>query len=212
MFVEPTNVKQIAGRAGRLSSNYKQGLVTAWQDEDLAYVRAVMSFDVPIIESAGKAAHFMYLFVDCFGLTLGLLTVTLGVFPSVEQVSAFSESLAKLSTMEKAKKIENDQNGESESTNSKASNGHKGAAKTGKNGDKESKEEEEVNLLDPKNIRLSLVLEKFVELSKVDKRYHMCNHEDMAVTCNWLHTIPLSLEDRYVAAHLPKHLSSRRIL
>ena len=30
-WVDPSSVKQIAGRAGRLSSNYKIGEVTAWQ-------------------------------------------------------------------------------------------------------------------------------------------------------------------------------------
>lgn len=51
--MEPSNVKQIAGRAGRLSSNYKEGRVTAWQEVDLAYVKAVMAWDVPQISSAG---------------------------------------------------------------------------------------------------------------------------------------------------------------
>jgi hypothetical protein len=54
LYVEPTNVKQIAGRAGRLSSNYKVGLVTTWQEADLAYVRAVLNFDVPEIDYAGE--------------------------------------------------------------------------------------------------------------------------------------------------------------
>ena len=30
-WCDPSSVKQIAGRAGRLSSNYKVGVVTAWQ-------------------------------------------------------------------------------------------------------------------------------------------------------------------------------------
>lgn len=30
-WCDPSSVKQIAGRAGRLSSNYKHGVVTAWQ-------------------------------------------------------------------------------------------------------------------------------------------------------------------------------------
>ena len=30
-WCDPSSIKQIAGRAGRLSSNYKVGVVTAWQ-------------------------------------------------------------------------------------------------------------------------------------------------------------------------------------
>ena len=52
-FVDPSNVKQIAGRAGRLSSKWSKGLVTSWQEADLAYVRAVMQWDIPQISSAG---------------------------------------------------------------------------------------------------------------------------------------------------------------
>ena len=69
MYVEPTNVKQIAGRAGRLSSAYKEGLVTTWQEADLAYVRAVLNFDVPEIAHAGAFScviiwhgHYILLF------------------------------------------------------------------------------------------------------------------------------------------------------
>jgi replicative superfamily II helicase len=61
MYVEPTAIKQIAGRAGRLSSNYKVGLVTAWQEHDLAYVRAVMAYDVPSIPSAGQTPSMLSL-------------------------------------------------------------------------------------------------------------------------------------------------------
>jgi superfamily II helicase len=52
-WVDPSSVKQIAGRAGRLSSNYKVGKVTAWQEIDLAYIRATMSWELPQIKTAG---------------------------------------------------------------------------------------------------------------------------------------------------------------
>mmetsp|Transcript_48098 Transcript_48098/g.95270 ORF Transcript_48098/g.95270 Transcript_48098/m.95270 type:complete len:502 (-) Transcript_48098:8-1513(-) len=74
-FVEPTLVKQIAGRAGRLSSNYKIGKVTAWQEVDLAYVRSVMAFDVPEISAAG-------------------------IFPSSDVIEAFSQQLYQLGAEE----------------------------------------------------------------------------------------------------------------
>lgn len=69
-YVEPTNVKQIAGRAGRMSSNYKVGKVSTWQEEDLAYVRAVLDWDVPQIPSAGTAYtvysdSFFYFSIYC---------------------------------------------------------------------------------------------------------------------------------------------------
>ena len=69
-FVEPSQVKQIGGRAGRKSSNYEYGEVTAWQEVDLAYIRAVMGNDVPEIEAAG-------------------------IFPSVSQIELFSHHLLK---------------------------------------------------------------------------------------------------------------------
>ena len=42
--------RQIAGRAGRMNSKFSIGEVTTWQDFDLAYVQAVMSYDVPKIK------------------------------------------------------------------------------------------------------------------------------------------------------------------
>jgi ATP-dependent RNA helicase SUPV3L1/SUV3 len=49
VWLNPSAVKQIAGRAGRLSSQYKFGEVTTWQERDLAYVRAVCDWDIPDI-------------------------------------------------------------------------------------------------------------------------------------------------------------------
>lgn len=88
-WIEPSGVKQIGdknaklisyiililiiftgGRAGRKSSNYKIGEVTTWQDVDLAYVKAVMSWEIPQIPSAG-------------------------IFPSIDQIELFSEHLKK---------------------------------------------------------------------------------------------------------------------
>jgi ATP-dependent RNA helicase SUPV3L1/SUV3 len=66
VWLHPSFVKQIAGRAGRLSSNYDFGEVTSWQEHDLAYIRAALSVDVPQLTHAG-------------------------IFPSVEQMEEFSE-------------------------------------------------------------------------------------------------------------------------
>lgn len=71
-YIDPSNIKQIAGRAGRRSSNYPIGLVTSWQDCDLAYIRAVMDWDIEQISSVG-------------------------IFPSIEQIEIFSKQLQKVS-------------------------------------------------------------------------------------------------------------------
>lgn len=67
-WLSPSMVKQIAGRAGRLSSKFKEGLVTTWQECDLAYVKAVLDWEIAPITHAG-------------------------LFPSVEQVQLFSDQL-----------------------------------------------------------------------------------------------------------------------
>lgn len=46
-------------------------------------------------------------------------------------------------------------------------------------------------------LQLSLLLKKFVELSRVDGgRYFLCDHQDMICVSNWLHTIPLTVAER----------------
>ncbi len=57
-YISPSQIKQIAGRAGRMASKYEVGLVTAWQEMDLAYVRAVMQHDVPVMKTAGKLFYY----------------------------------------------------------------------------------------------------------------------------------------------------------
>ena len=77
-YVEPTNVKQIAGRAGRMSSNYKVGKVSTWQEEDLAYVRAVLDWDVPQIPSAGTAytdSFFYFLYTVYISILIFLVYI-----------------------------------------------------------------------------------------------------------------------------------------
>jgi hypothetical protein len=69
-YIEPSQIKQIGGRAGRKSSQFKFGEVTTWQEVDLAYLKAVFTFDPPVIKAAG-------------------------IFPSVPQIELFSEELRK---------------------------------------------------------------------------------------------------------------------
>ncbi len=61
-FLRPTAIKQIGGRAGRVSSNYQFGEVTAWQEQDLAYIKAAMSLELDPIRQAGIAPSAAQLF------------------------------------------------------------------------------------------------------------------------------------------------------
>ena len=172
--MDPSNIKQIAGRAGRLSSNYSVGKVTAWQEVDLAYVRAVMQYDVPAIKSAG-------------------------IFPSVEQIEHFSMHFEKLRAVElqlAAARASED-----------ASNSEKEIVVSGADGSLAKVVPPALAALDEKKFRLSGVLEKFVQLSRLEGRYHLCEHQDMVAISNWLQTIPLSIADRFIFATAPVNLN-----
>jgi len=183
--MDPSNIKQIAGRAGRLSSNYSVGKVTAWQEVDLAYVRAVMQYDVPAIKSAG-------------------------IFPSVEQIEHFSMHFEKLRAVElqlaAARASEDTSDKETvvpvvDGTVSGASNSLVGDATPA------MLSVTSLAALDEKKFRLSGVLEKFVQLSRLEGRYHLCEHQDMVAISNWLQTIPLSIADRFIFATAPVNLN-----
>lgn len=199
-FIEPSHIKQIAGRAGRKSSNYPIGYVTTWQEIDLAYVKAVMKWDIPQIKSAG-------------------------VFPSVDQIKVFYEQVkAVFAEMtpslplagEKPALIQSNENEnattETAVTPKKAkedsSKGKKG--KTGAKGkDDEEDDQSDKYVMEaefkrnPDFMRLSMIVDRFVQLSKVDSRYFMCDHASLVTSSNWLHTIPLSIEDRFTFANAP---------
>jgi ATP-dependent RNA helicase SUPV3L1/SUV3 len=66
-LVEPALIRQIAGRAGRHKSIYPQGSVTCLNPEDMEYIEYCLSTP----NEKGR---------------------TMGIFPSVEQIEAFSES------------------------------------------------------------------------------------------------------------------------
>jgi len=286
-FVDPSNVKQIAGRAGRRSSQFEVGTVTAWQDSDLAYVRAVMQYDIPQIKAAG-------------------------LFPSIEQIEEFSGRLASASSLmasqdgEPSDSLESDVESEDESESEGASTdgvsvteanndskmtnykselqmlvlkksrssknlisyttaavegcsgfsatalvelpdlpetlfsstadapdfsskklaeqaaaraafealggklSSEGVAKkvadstTGDDNDESSPPTSAVVATDPNYVQLSNVLDRFLQLSQLDGgQYFMCNSSDIALVSNWLHTIPMSLSDRFVFANAP---------
>lgn len=156
IWVEPSSIKQIAGRAGRLSSQYKFGEVTTWQDADLPYVQAVMEAEIEPISSAG-------------------------IFPVVDQIQSFHSSYIKSFTESQENIQADDMNASQEFVYS---------GKT----DELNHSSSRVSA----NLPLSIIMDKFVELSKVDSRYFMCRYEELNRVSNWLHSIPLSIEDRLV--------------
>jgi superfamily II DNA/RNA helicase len=157
IWVEPSSIKQIAGRAGRLSSQYKVGEVTSWQDADLPYVQAVMAADVAPITSAG-------------------------IFPVLDQVQSFYSSYTKSFTeSQDALEVVNPKEEYDDTENNS-------------DPDKIIRKSSERKV--GQHIPLSIIMDKFVELSKVDSRYFMCRYEELNRVSNWLHSIPLSIEDR----------------
>lgn len=164
-FVEPSQVKQIAGRAGRLSSQYKEGIVTAWQNLDLAYVKAVMGIDVPQAKAAG-------------------------LLPTVSQIEKFSTFFRDFS-----EKLKKDMENSSQLSED----------------DQMAHEEDHIieearKSFDINNIELSYLMDRFVEASKTSGRYFVCQFDSLTVISNWLHSIPLSLEDRFTFANAPVNI------
>jgi hypothetical protein len=46
-------------------------------------------------------------------------------------------------------------------------------------------------------------MEKFTDLSQMDGKYFLCDHDIMVTIANWLHSIPLSLPDKFVFCNAP---------
>ena len=187
-WVEATSIKQIAGRAGRLSSNYKFGEVTAWQEIDLAYIRAVMDAgDLPPIEAAG-------------------------VFPTVGQIEAFTDYYKKSLTLkednskqmisqtfnaEQVVEIDEDDDEDDE----KEEFDLESAAPAGNN--KDSNTEQSHATAELNNMQLSSVLDLFKKFSKIDGRYFLCDYSGAKLISNWLHSIPLSITDKFIFSTAP---------
>ena len=56
---------------------------------------------------------------------------------------------------------------------------------------------------DSSTARLGYLMEKFLDLSQMDGKYFLCDHEIMVTVANWLHTIPLSLTDKFTFCNAP---------
>lgn len=176
-WVEPSSVKQIAGRAGRLSSQYKVGLVTAWQEIDLAYVRAVMEWDLAPLKSAG-------------------------IFPTIDQIETFVVKLLKMNVVNQehspgVDQIDDAVDGEDEYEEEDKSLKLDASPSPTKHALK----------INPDDIRLSTLISKFVKLSQIDGRFFMCDHLNIIVVSNWLHAIPLSIADRFLFSSCPVNIS-----
>ena len=120
------------------------------------------------------------------------------MFPSVEQIESFSQHLDKVNSADiEAQQAEEDELlGETTATDTTVDTTTATDEIQEKN---ETNEETQVSTVVPASaVRLSKILEKFVELSRTDGRYHLCEHRDMVIVSNWLHTIPLSIPDRWV--------------
>jgi hypothetical protein len=142
-----------------------------------------------------------------------------GVYPSLEQIQSFSESLGKLTEMSDSHPEDLDADSEEKAlgVDPAAFEAHAAEAwpavaevrllhRSVRMGGSEAKSRDKLvqatgaDVLPEdtvKKVRLSQILDKFVQLSQVDKRFHMCNHRDMMIVANWLHTIPLTLPDRF---------------
>lgn len=154
--------------------------MTAWQEVDLAYIRAVMGWEIPQINSAG-------------------------IFPSVEQVELFAEQLKRtLVDGEEPDVAKAGAEGTESAEGAKGSEGlgpELGAVPGSSEGQALALRPKSVSLRD--QTRLSSLLERFVELAQMDGRYFLCDHDDMATVANWLHSIPLSLADTFTFANAP---------
>lgn len=174
--IEPTAIKQIAGRAGRLSSQYDYGEVTTWQEQDLAYIKAVIDEPIPQIKAAG-------------------------IFPSVEQIDVFSRHLFSSSQAPVEAEEEEDEPFEAPADEIVEDILDKVELSS-----EEDTQQEVLNELSIENARLSTVVERFVELSRTSGQYFLCDHDPLIIAANWLHPIPLQLTDRFVFGNAPVSL------
>eukprot|EP00981_Chlorochromonas_danica_P014848 scaffold9105_cov169-Ochromonas_danica.AAC.5 len=157
--IEPFHIKQIAGRAGRKSSKFSVGKVTTWQEPDLAYVKAVMEWDIPPINATG-------------------------IFPSAPQLHEFITRLQQHQADRPA-------------TSSDKENGSHIASTV------------PTTLSQPvTDIQLSAVIERFIGLSQTDPRYFICDTKSFSTITNWLHPIPMSLEDKFTFACAPANFKN----
>lgn len=165
-YIDPSSIKQIAGRAGRKSSNYPVGKVTTWQEIDLAYVRAVMNMDIPQISSVG-------------------------IFPSIDYLRIFHENISKTLTKKEDFQTDDVEQDILDTNNIEKTDSIEQAQLT-----EEVKPIEVESTPSLSDIQLSSILIQFDKLSKVDSRFFICNYDAMKSLANFLHSIPMDIDDR----------------
>ena len=175
-WLDESSIKQIAGRAGRLSSNYKFGEVTAWQEIDLAYIRAVMSSgDIPSIPAAGT-------------------------FPTVGQIELFTSQYQKSLAL-KVETYDEDEDLIDESLDADILLDSEET--TPKKNKPKERVEKSVVSSQLSNLQLARILDLFKNLSKIDGRFFLCDYSTATVISNWLHSIPLSVTDKFIFSTAP---------
>lgn len=148
----------------------------------------------------------------------------LGIFPSVDLIDLFSRQLALMqegeasmreshADCEDAVKAEGSEDVQSlslagtSSSSSRISTAAKDSAKESQEvvadissvkskAVKESNSKYYNSAMLTGNVRLSSLVEKFVSNSKLDGNYYLCDHANLILVSNWLHSIPLTLSER----------------
>lgn len=198
---DPILVKQISGRAGRRSSQFKVGKVTTWQEVDLAYVRAVVGWDIPQIPAAG-------------------------ISPAVEQVNAFYKEIRKafgeLDTKmtEKLPEAEIVKPAVPPTEISEQNKGkNKKKNKKGNKQDDKDQSDKSSALIDSiaasdsaDSIPLTHLVERFIKTSAVNNQYFMCNMDHFFMISNFLQPIPLTMIDRFTFASAPSNIRSDKTM
>lgn len=204
LFISPSAIKQIAGRAGRKSSIYDVGLVTTWQEADLAYVKAVMGFHVPKVTSAGLFPEPAQIesFYDKF--------VELGNSSSSSSSTSPSSDIRSTPVVKEEKKVITSFTPERFKTFRTQRRGEDRFIASSSSSTPPPTTELKTDTPPATAIPvipIGKVVERFVELSRLDNRFFMVNSDDLITMCNWLHSIPdLSVADRITFASAPIQL------
>jgi hypothetical protein len=144
-----------------------------------------------------------------------------GIFPSVELIDLFSQQLIKNEeTRCRTQEMTDIEIGE-ESSSSQGSESVQGLGEDEREGEIAVRAPSSIVITTPTaaakrveskyfnsalgsdGTRLALLVQRFVECSKLDGRYYLCDHDNCMLVSNWLHTIPLTLPERSVPAPPP---------
>ena len=143
-----------------------------------------------------------------------------GIFPSVDLIDLFSQQLKK-SEIAAAAQVESDANAEKvEMADEIPSSGSMSpdpesliALESQEEVEEKSRSLQEIKTTQPGRLasskfvntvtqsdstRLAVLIERFVESSKLDGKYFLCDHAQLVLVSNWLHSVPLTLSERYV--------------